>query len=91
MAAAAGAITIDYSPESVVERLNALPDGKGPAQCIDAVGMEAHSNTLVGMYDKIKQTLMLETDRPFVLRQAFQSIRKGGTLSIPGVYGGILD
>ena len=53
--------------------------------------MEAHSSTLVGMYDKVKQALMLETDRPFVLRQAFQAIRKGGTLSIPGVYGGVLD
>jgi threonine dehydrogenase-like Zn-dependent dehydrogenase len=53
--------------------------------------MEAHSNTLIGAYDKVKQALMLETDRPFVLRQAFQAIRKGGTLSIPGVYGGVLD
>jgi threonine dehydrogenase-like Zn-dependent dehydrogenase len=53
--------------------------------------MEAHSHTLVGAYDKVKQALMLETDRPFVLRQAFQAIRKGGKLSIPGVYGGVLD
>ena len=55
------------------------------------VGMEAHSSTIVGLYDKVKQALMMETDRPFVLRQAIQAVRKGGTLSIPGVYGGVLD
>ena len=53
--------------------------------------MEAHSATTVGVYDKVKQALMQETDRPFVLRQAIQAVRKGGTLSIPGVYGGVLD
>ena len=88
-----GATTIDYSEDdvTVVEALRDLTGGVGPDSCIDAVGMEAHSNTAVGLYDKVKQALMLETDRPFVLRQAFQAIRKGGTLSIPGVYGGVLD
>jgi threonine dehydrogenase-like Zn-dependent dehydrogenase len=88
-----GATTIDYTDNDVVivEALRDLTGGIGPDCCIDAVGMEAHSDTLVGAYDKIKQTLLLETDRPFVLRQAFQAIRKGGTLSIPGVYGGVLD
>ncbi len=88
-----GATTIDYSEDDVVvvEALRDLTGGIGPDVCIDAVGMEAHSSTLVGLYDKIEQMLMLETDRPFVLRQAFQAIRKGGTLSIPGVYGGVLD
>ncbi len=88
-----GATTVDYSDDDVtiVEALRDLTGGIGPDRCIDAVGMEAHSATLVGMYDKVKQALMLETDRPFVLRQAIQSIRKGGTLSIPGVYGGVLD
>jgi threonine dehydrogenase-like Zn-dependent dehydrogenase len=88
-----GATTIDYTDNDVVivEALRDLTGGIGPDSCIDAVGMEAHSNTLVGMYDKVKQAVMLETDRPFVLRQAFQAIRKGGTLSIPGVYGGALD
>jgi threonine dehydrogenase-like Zn-dependent dehydrogenase len=55
------------------------------------VGLEAHSSELQGLYDKVKTTLMLETDRPSVLRQAIQAVRKGGTLSIPGVYGGLLD
>jgi threonine dehydrogenase-like Zn-dependent dehydrogenase len=88
-----GATTIDYSDDDVVivEALRDLTGGIGPDCCIDAVGMESHSNTLLGAYDKVKQTLRLETDRPFVLRQAFQAIRKGGTLSIPGVYGGVLD
>ena len=88
-----GAITIDYSQDdvNVVEALRDLTGGIGPDSCIDAVGMEAHSATLVGTYDKVKQALSLETDRPFVLRQAIQAIRKGGTLSIPGVYGGVLD
>ncbi len=88
-----GATTINYSDKNinVVEALRDLTGGIGPDVCIDAVGLEAHSDTMVGMYDKIKQTLLLETDRPFVLRQAFQAIRKGGTLSIPGVYGGVLD
>jgi threonine dehydrogenase-like Zn-dependent dehydrogenase len=88
-----GATTIDYSDNDVVvvEALRDLTGGIGPDCCIDAVGMEAHSDTFVGVYDKVKQALMLETDRPFVLRQAFQAIRKGGTLSIPGVYGGVLD
>jgi len=88
-----GATTIDYSDEDVtiVEALRDLTGGVGPDSCIDAVGMEAHSSTIAGLYDKVKQTLMLETDRPFVLRQAIQAIRKGGTLSIPGVYGGVLD
>ncbi len=88
-----GATTIDYSQDDVivVEALRDLTGGIGPDCCIDAVGMEAHSATAIGVYDKVKQALMLETDRPFVLRQALQAIRKGGTLSIPGVYGGVLD
>ncbi len=87
------AITIDYS-EDDVEVLQALKDltgGIGPDACIDAVGLEAHSNALSGFYDTVKTALMLETDRSAVLRQAIQAVRKGGTLSIPGVYGGLLD
>jgi threonine dehydrogenase-like Zn-dependent dehydrogenase len=55
------------------------------------VGLEAHSSELQGLYDKVKTAMMMETDRPSVLRQAIQCVRKGGTLSIPGVYGGLLD
>jgi threonine dehydrogenase-like Zn-dependent dehydrogenase len=93
MARSLGAITVDYSDEdvTVLTALKDLTGGTGPDSCIDAVGLEAHSAQLQGTYDKIKVALMMETDRPSVLRQAIQSVRKGGTLSIPGVYGGLLD
>jgi len=93
MARSLGAITVDYSEEdvSVLTALKDLTGGIGPDACIDAVGLEAHSAQLQGTYDKIKVALLMETDRPAVLRQAIQAVRKGGTLSIPGVYGGLLD
>jgi threonine dehydrogenase-like Zn-dependent dehydrogenase len=93
MARSLGAITVDYSDEdvTVLGALKDLTGGTGPDSCIDAVGLEAHSAQLQGTYDKIKVALMMETDRPSVLRQAIQSVRKGGILSIPGVYGGLLD
>jgi threonine dehydrogenase-like Zn-dependent dehydrogenase len=93
MARAIGAITVDYSDEdvSVLTALKDLTGGIGPDSCIDAVGLEAHSNQLQGIYDRVKTAMMLETDRPSVLRQAIQAVRKGGTVSIPGVYGGLLD
>jgi threonine dehydrogenase-like Zn-dependent dehydrogenase len=88
-----GAITVDYSEEDV-KVLTALKDltaGIGPDGCIDAVGLESHFADLQGLYDAVKTTLMLETDRPGVLRQAIMAVRKGGTLSVPGLYGGFLD
>ena len=93
LARSIGAITVDFSGEdvSVLTALKDLTGGIGPDSCIDAVGLEAHSAQLQGVYDKVKTALMLETDRPSVLRQAIQSVRKGGTVSIPGVYGGLLD
>jgi threonine dehydrogenase-like Zn-dependent dehydrogenase len=93
LARSIGAITVDYSEEdvSVLMALKDLTGGAGPDSCIDAVGLEAHSSELQGVYDKVKTAIMLETDRPIVLRQAMMAVRKGGTLSIPGVYGGLLD
>jgi threonine dehydrogenase-like Zn-dependent dehydrogenase len=93
LAASLGAITVDYSEEdvNVLTALKDITGGVGPDACIDAVGLEAHSSELQGVYDSVKTALMLETDRPIVLRQAIQAVRKGGTLSIPGVYGGLLD
>lgn len=85
------ATIIDYENVDVVETLRNLTGGRGPDACIDAVGLEAHGTTIDAAYDKIKQTLRMETDRPHVLRQAIQACRKGGTISIPGVYGGLLD
>jgi threonine dehydrogenase-like Zn-dependent dehydrogenase len=92
MAEAGGATVIDFSKESVVERLNDLTHGKGPEKCIDAVGMEAHATaTIDSLYDRAKQAVMLETDRPHVLREMMYVCRPAGTLSIPGVYGGLID
>jgi threonine dehydrogenase-like Zn-dependent dehydrogenase len=92
MAASAGAVTIDFDNESVIERLNELTGGKGPEACIDAVGMESHAARAVdSMVDRVKQAVMLETGRPHVLREMIYVCRPAGTLSVPGVYGGYLD
>lgn len=86
-----GALTIDMSDEYVFERLLDLTGGRGPDSCIDAVGLEAHGMTLDAAIDRAKAALYLATDRPHALRQAINCCRKGGTVSIPGVYGGLLD
>jgi len=92
MARAGGAATIDFMEESVVERLNDMTGGKGPEKCIDAVGMEAHATaTLDSVYDRVKQAMMLETDRAHVLREMMHVCRPAGVLSVPGVYGGLVD
>jgi threonine dehydrogenase-like Zn-dependent dehydrogenase len=83
--------TINYEEASVLERLNELTGGRGPDACIDAVGMEAHGPTAMYAYDRAKQALMLETDRPIALREAVQACRNGGTVSVIGVYGGFID
>jgi len=77
--------------DSLVDTLREMTGGRGPDACIDAVGLEAHGTTVDAIYDRAKQSVKLETDRPHALRQAFQACRKGGTVSIPGVYGGLLD
>jgi threonine dehydrogenase-like Zn-dependent dehydrogenase len=82
---------INYSEVSVLDALKEMTGGRGPDACIDAVGMESHSATLIHMYDRAKQALMLETDHPQPLREAILACRKGGTVSVPGVYGGFLD
>jgi threonine dehydrogenase-like Zn-dependent dehydrogenase len=92
MAKAGGALTINFDQESVLERLAELTQGKGPDKCIDAVGLEAHATRSIdSIYDRAKQALMMETDRPHVLREMIYVCRGGGTLSIPGVYGGVVD
>jgi threonine dehydrogenase-like Zn-dependent dehydrogenase len=92
LARKAKAETLDFSDEDVVEKLKELTGGRGPDACIDAVGMEAHgAGAIDAIYDRAKQAMMLETDRPHALRQAIQACRKGGTVSIPGVYGGLID
>ena len=93
MAEAGGAITINFEKESVVERLNELTNGKGPEKCIDAVGLEAHVSISQPdtVLDRAKQMLMLESDRPHVLREIIYVCRPSGTISIPGVYSGLVD
>jgi threonine dehydrogenase-like Zn-dependent dehydrogenase len=92
MARAGGATVINFKDESVVERLRDLTQGKGPEKCIDAVGMESHATRSIdAMYDRAKQAVMLETDRPHVLREMIYVCRPAGTLSVPGVYGGLID
>jgi threonine dehydrogenase-like Zn-dependent dehydrogenase len=84
--------TIDYEQQrDVVEELKQMTSGRGPDACIDAVGMEAHGTGLLATYDKVKQGMRLETDNPWVLRQALQACRGGGTVSVPGVYAGFAD
>jgi threonine dehydrogenase-like Zn-dependent dehydrogenase len=92
MARDGGAETINYEDvDDVVQVLKDTTGNIGPDRCIDAVGMEAHTDSALYAYDRAKQMLRLETDRPFALRQAIQACRKGGTVSVPGVYGGFVD
>ncbi|MCE8004492.1 zinc-dependent alcohol dehydrogenase [Billgrantia ethanolica] len=92
MAEAGGAIAIDFDEESVLARLQELTRGKGPEKCIDAVGLESHvPRSLDSVYDRFKQAMMLENDRAHVLREMIYVCRPGGILSIPGVYGGLID
>jgi threonine dehydrogenase-like Zn-dependent dehydrogenase len=86
-----GAEVLDYRSKDILNEVADMTGGRGPDACIDAVGMEAHGNGLEYLVDRAKQALMLETDRPGVLRKAIMACRKGGTVSIPGVYGGVID
>ena len=76
---------------TVVEALKELTGGRGPDKCIDAVGMEAHAPGLAYAYDRAKQALRMESDRPIALREAIMACRHGGTVSVIGVYGGVID
>jgi threonine dehydrogenase-like Zn-dependent dehydrogenase len=92
MAEDKGAIPINFDTDSVLERIWDITNEKGPEKCIDAVGMEAHATrSLDSIYDRVKQAVMLESDRPHVLREMIYVCRPGGILSIPGVYGGLVD
>jgi threonine dehydrogenase-like Zn-dependent dehydrogenase len=83
---------INFEKEDVYERLQEMTGGRGPDRCIDAVGTEAHGmGSFDAVLDKTKAALFMGTDRPHVLRQAIFCCRKGGTVSIPGVYVGLLD
>jgi threonine dehydrogenase-like Zn-dependent dehydrogenase len=87
----ANAEPINYEEVDAGEALKEMTGGRGPDACIDAVGLEAHGTGPVGAYDKVKQAVRLETDRPHVLRQMIVACRKGGTVVIMGVYSGFVD
>jgi threonine dehydrogenase-like Zn-dependent dehydrogenase len=93
MATAGGAITINFEDENVIERLNELTDGKGPEKCIDAIGLESHVSPSQPdtVLDRAKQIMLLESDRGHVLREMIYVCRPAGVISIPGVYGGLVD
>jgi threonine dehydrogenase-like Zn-dependent dehydrogenase len=83
--------TLNYEEVNVLEALREMTGGRGPDACIDAVGLEAHGHGFFATYDKVKQAMRMSTDRPTALREAILACRNGGTLSLPGVYGGFLD
>ncbi len=83
--------TVNFMEENLLEQLRELTAGRGPDHCIDAVGLEAHGASPGEIYDTVKTTLRMASDRPNVIRQAIMACRKGGTVSLPGVYGGLLD
>jgi threonine dehydrogenase-like Zn-dependent dehydrogenase len=91
MALRSGAEVVDFDQTDVFDWLKYETGGRGPDACIDAVGLEAHGATLDAYLDKAKSAVYLATDRPNALRQAIHACRKGGIVSIPGVYGGLLD
>ncbi|MFG3708827.1 zinc-dependent alcohol dehydrogenase [Micromonospora sp. NPDC047670] len=86
-----GVETVNYADTDVLEALREMTAGRGPDACIEAVGMESHDVGPVYAYDKAKQTARLQTDRPTSVRQAIMACRKGGTVSIVGVYAGLVD
>lgn len=87
---ASGAEVLNYMEADIPDALREMTGGRGPDACIDAVGMEANGHVST-TYDRVKQALMLETDRPAALREAIMTCRNSGTVSIPGVYGGFID
>jgi threonine dehydrogenase-like Zn-dependent dehydrogenase len=83
--------TLNFDDQEIFDKLSEMTGGMGPDACIDAVGLEAHGTTIDAIYDRAKTALLLASDRAHALRQAIRACRKGGTVSVPGVYGGFLD
>jgi threonine dehydrogenase-like Zn-dependent dehydrogenase len=87
-----GAETLNFDDvKDIPAALIELTAGRGPDACIDAVGMEAHSHGFEFAYERAKQAFNLETDRPVAIREAIKACRNGGTVSVVGVYGGMVD
>jgi threonine dehydrogenase-like Zn-dependent dehydrogenase len=86
-----GAETIDFHQTDVREALMEMSGGIGPDAVIDAVGMEAHGFAVDNLVDMAKQKIGVGVDRAAALKQAILAVRKGGRISMPGVYGGFTD
>jgi threonine dehydrogenase-like Zn-dependent dehydrogenase len=86
-----GVEAVNFAGLDVVETLKQMTGGRGPDVCIDAVGLEAHGQGVMSFVDGVKQAVRIESDRPFVLREVILACRKGGTVSLAGVYGGLVD
>lgn len=82
---------LNYEEIDILDALQQMTGGRGPDACIDAVGMEAHGTGIAYAYDRIKQAMRMETERPTALREAMLACRNGGVVSVPGVYGGFAD
>jgi threonine dehydrogenase-like Zn-dependent dehydrogenase len=82
---------LNYEEVDIADALRQMTGGRGPDACIDAVGMEAHGTGIAYAYDRIKQAMRMESDRPTALREAMLNCRNGGVVSVPGVYGGFVD
>ncbi len=91
MARAGGAEVISFDEVNVLEALNEMTGGRGPDSCIDAVGMEARAHGPAYIYDRTMQAMMQENDRPIALREAILACKNGGTVSVVGVYSGLID
>ncbi len=91
MARAAGAETLNFDEVDILDALHDMTGNHGPDSCMDVVGMEAAGHTAMFALDRAKQMTRLQMDRPIVLRQAIMACKKGGTVSVPGVYAGFID
>jgi threonine dehydrogenase-like Zn-dependent dehydrogenase len=91
MAHESGAEVVNYENVEIIEALREMTGGRGPDSCIEAVGMEAHDMGFEGAVDRVKQAVRMETGRPHALRAAIVSVRKGGTVALSGVFGGLVD
>jgi threonine dehydrogenase-like Zn-dependent dehydrogenase len=91
MARAAGAETLNFDEVDVLDALHEMTGDRGPDSCMDVVGMEASGHGAVYGMDRAKQMMRVQMDRPIVLRQAIMACKKGGTVSVPGVYAGFID
>ncbi len=91
MARQAGAETLNTDEVNVLEALHDMTGNHGPDSCMDVVGMEASGHGVMFAVDRAKQMTRMQMDRPIVLREAIMACKKGGTVSVPGVYASFID